>query len=44
VIVNEPFLIVDGILQNQEGVTSIRAETVQSLRGVDVDFDAHDFY
>jgi len=44
VIVEEPFLIVDGVLQSQDGVTSIRAEQVQGLRGVDVDFDAHDFY
>src|SRR5207249_4454357 len=44
VIVEEPFLIVDGVLQNQDGVTSIRAEHVQGMRGVDVDFDAHDFY
>ena len=44
VIVQEPFLIVDGVLQNQDGVTSIRAEHLQGMRGVDVDFDAHDFY
>jgi error-prone DNA polymerase len=44
VIVEEPFLIVDGILQNQDGVVSVRAEAVQGMRGVDVDFDAHDFY
>ena len=43
-IVEEPFLIVDGVLQNQDGVTSIRAEQVQGMRGVAVDFDAHDFY
>ena len=43
-IVEEPFLIVDGVLQNQDGVTSVRAEQVQGMRGVDVDFDAHDFY
>jgi error-prone DNA polymerase len=43
-IVGEPFLIVDGVLQNQDGVTSIRAEQVQGMRGLDVDFDAHDFY
>ncbi len=43
-IVEEPFLIVDGVLQNQDGVTSIRAEQVQRMQGVDVDFDAHDFY
>jgi error-prone DNA polymerase len=44
VIVEEPFLIVDGVLQNQDGVTSVRAEQVHGMRGVDVDFDAHDFY
>ena len=44
VIVEEPFLIVDGVLQNQDGVTSVRAEQVQGMKGVDVDFDAHDFY
>jgi error-prone DNA polymerase len=44
VIVDEPFLIVDGVLQNQDGVTSVRAEQVQGMRGIDVDFDAHDFY
>jgi error-prone DNA polymerase len=44
VIVEEPFLIVEGLLQNLEGVTSIRAEAVYGMRGVDVDFNAHDFY
>jgi hypothetical protein len=32
------------VLQNQDGVTSVRAEQVQGTRGPDVDFDAHDFY
>ena len=31
-------------VQSQDGVTSVRAEQVQGMRGVDVDFDAHDFY
>ncbi len=44
VIVEEPFLLVEGVLQNQDGVTSIRAEAVQGLGGGSVDFDAHDFY
>jgi error-prone DNA polymerase len=43
-IVEEPFLIVDGVLQNQDGVISVRAEQVLGMRGVAVDFDAHDFY
>jgi error-prone DNA polymerase len=44
VIVEEPFLIVDGVLQAQDGVLSVRAEQVQGLKGLDLDFDAHDFY
>jgi error-prone DNA polymerase len=44
VIVEEPFLIVDGVLQSQDGVISIRAEQVQGMKGVNIDFDAHDFY
>ena len=44
VIVGESFLIVDGMLQHQDGVTSVRAEQVQGMRGVNVEFDAHDFY
>ncbi|HYM24843.1 MAG TPA: error-prone DNA polymerase [Vicinamibacterales bacterium] len=43
-IVEEPFLLVDGVLQVQDGVISVRAEQVNGLKGVDVDFDAHDFY
>jgi error-prone DNA polymerase len=44
VIIDEPFLMVEGVLQNQDGVTSVRAEGVHGLRGLDVEFDAHDFY
>jgi error-prone DNA polymerase len=47
VITDEPFLLVDGVLQNQDGVTSVRAERITGLHagGVqDVEFDAHDFY
>ena len=43
-IVEEPFLIVDGVLQTQDGVTSIRAEQVHGMRGLHVDFDSHDFH
>jgi error-prone DNA polymerase len=46
-IVDEPFLLVDGILQNQDDVISVRAERVLAMRGgriEDIDFDAHDFY
>ena len=44
VIIEEPFLIVDGVLQSQDGVTSVRAEEVSGLPGTGVDFEAHDFY
>ncbi|MCC7415753.1 MAG: error-prone DNA polymerase [Acidobacteria bacterium] len=44
VFVEEPFLIVDGIMQAQDGVFSVRAEQVQALQGASVNFDAHDFY
>ena len=43
-IVEEKFLLVAGVLQNQDDVTSIRAEAIHPLRGVPLDFDAHDFY
>jgi len=49
-IVEEPFLIVDGVLQMQDGVISVRAEQVHGMRGgnaddIDgIDFKAHDFY
>jgi error-prone DNA polymerase len=44
VIVEEPFLLVDGVLQNQDGVTSVRAEQVRGLARAGLDFEAHDFY
>jgi error-prone DNA polymerase len=43
-ILEEPFLLVEGQLQNQEGVTSVRAERVEGLAGVPIDIDSHDFY
>jgi error-prone DNA polymerase len=44
VIVEEPFLLVDGVMQSQDGVISVRAEQVRGLPGAGVDFEAHDFY
>jgi error-prone DNA polymerase len=44
IIVEEPFLLVDGILQHQDGVVSVRAESVMGLPGPAVSFEAHDFY
>jgi error-prone DNA polymerase len=44
VILGEPFLLVEGTLQNQEGVTSIRAERMEGLGGTQVEVEARDFY
>jgi error-prone DNA polymerase len=44
VVIEEPFLLVEGVLQNEDGVTSVRAEHMLGLAGVNIDFDAHDFY
>jgi error-prone DNA polymerase len=43
-ILDEPFLLVDGVLQNQDGVTSVKAEHVHALGGVAVEIDSHDFH
>ena len=32
-VVRQPFLIVDGVLQHQDGVLSVRAERVEGLAG-----------
>jgi len=42
-VVRQPFLVVDGILQNQEGVLSVRAERFEAIDG-GASVDAHDFY
>jgi error-prone DNA polymerase len=42
-IVGAPFLFVEGILQNIDGVTSVKADRVESLPGQGVAVDSHDF-
>jgi error-prone DNA polymerase len=42
-VVRQPFLMVEGVLQHQDGVISVRAERVEAVRG-DAAVDAHDFY
>ena len=42
-VIGQPFLLVDGVLQHQEGVLSVRAERVQGINGP-ASVDAHDFY
>jgi error-prone DNA polymerase len=43
-ILEEPFVMVEGLLQNQEGVTSVRAERVEGMPGVPIEVESHDFY
>ena len=43
-ILEQPFLLVDGILQNQEGVTSVKAERLHALANAAIAIDSHDFY
>jgi error-prone DNA polymerase len=42
-VVRQPFLLVDGVLQHQDGVLSIRAERMQGIDG-SASEDAHNFY
>ena len=42
-VIRQPFLIVEGMLQHQDGVLSIRAERVEGITG-GASVDAHDFY
>jgi error-prone DNA polymerase len=42
-IVNEPYLLVEGTLQIQEGVTSVKAERLHGLGGRSPEIDSHDF-
>ena len=43
-ILDEPFLLVDGVLQNQDGVTSVKAERLHALGGAAIEIDSHDFH
>ncbi len=45
-LVNAPFLLVEGVLQNENGVCSIRAERVLRLDGFTADaaIESHDFH
>jgi error-prone DNA polymerase len=42
-VVRQPFLLVDGVLQHQDGVLSVRAERMQGIDG-SASVDAHNFY
>jgi error-prone DNA polymerase len=42
-IVGAPFLFIEGILQNIDGVTSVKAERLEPLPGQDIAVESHDF-
>ncbi|MEO7189521.1 MAG: OB-fold nucleic acid binding domain-containing protein, partial [Vicinamibacterales bacterium] len=43
-IVGEPYLLVDGLLQNQAGAVSVKADRVQALKYAGPDVASHDFH
>jgi len=43
-IVDEPYLLVEGVLQNQDGAVSIKADRVDALRHSGPEIESHDFY
>ena len=43
-IIQERFLLIEGRLQNQEGITSVRAERLEPLGGAHIEVESHDFY
>ena len=44
VIVDEPYLLVEGVLQNQDGAVSVKADRVDGLRTSGPEIESHDFY
>ena len=42
-VIRQPFLLVEGVLQHQDGVLSVKAERLQGIDG-GAAVDAHDFY
>ena len=42
-LINSPFLIIEGKLQNQDDVVSVRAERVWTLDAFKIDIPSHDF-
>jgi error-prone DNA polymerase len=44
VIVDEPYLLVEGTLQNQDGAVSVKADRVEGLKHTGPKVDSHDFH
>jgi error-prone DNA polymerase len=43
-VVNEPYLLVEGLLQDQSGSISVKAERVSGLKDVGPEVESHDFH
>ncbi len=43
-VVQHPFLLIEGKLQNQEGVVSVKAERVRALSISRAETTSHDFH
>jgi len=43
-IVDEPYLIVEGLLQNQQGAVSVKAERIEALGHQGPRLESHDFH
>ena len=44
VIIDEPYLLIDGTLQHQQGSVSVKAERVEALRYSGPTLESHDFH
>jgi hypothetical protein len=44
VIVDEPYLLVEGTLQNQDGAVSVKADRIEGLEHTGPKVDSHDFH
>jgi len=42
-VVDEPYLLIEGILQNQDGAVSVKAERIESLKAQTPAQPSHDF-
>lgn len=43
-IVDEPYLVVDGVLQNQDGAVSVKADRIEALGHDGPRAESHDFH
>jgi error-prone DNA polymerase len=44
VVVDEPYLLVEGTLQNQDGAVSVKAERIESLKATTPEQPSRDFH